>query len=162
MAMKWFSTPSFKNGSTLMFWRICLICRIKFIPLLQGNTVTTPTLISSIITNQYPEASYEQHMRFHYDHLEHTLHRPDVKIKSAQQKRTDAFRDKARKKSLEKRELFSKNAKKQWKIRLIRLICSRNSWNFIKAPGLSGPQCSNLESGAEKLLVSKRKQIKAV
>ncbi len=35
---------------------------------------------------------YEQHMQFHYDHLEHTLHRPDVKIKSAEQKRTEVFR----------------------------------------------------------------------
>ena len=57
---------------------------------------------------------YKQHMQVHYDHLEHTLHRPDVKIKSAEQKRTDTFRNKARKKSLEKRDLFSKNAKKQW------------------------------------------------
>ncbi|MFH0935883.1 MAG: DNA topoisomerase (ATP-hydrolyzing) subunit B [Candidatus Omnitrophota bacterium] len=56
----------------------------------------------------------EHHMQVHYDHLEHTLHRPDVKIKSAEQKRTDMFRNKARKKSLEKRDLFSKNAKKQW------------------------------------------------
>ena len=57
---------------------------------------------------------YEQHMDFHYKHLEHTLHRPDVKIKSAEKKRTDAFRAKARKKALEKRDLFSKNAKRQW------------------------------------------------
>jgi len=59
--------------------------------------------------------AYEQHMDFHYKHLEHTLHRPDVKIKSAEAKRTDTFRAKASKKSLEKREFFSKNAKKQWK-----------------------------------------------
>ncbi len=58
--------------------------------------------------------SYEQHMNFHYDRLEHTLHRLDVKIKAINTKRTDVFREKARKKSLEKRELFSKNAKKQW------------------------------------------------
>ncbi|MFH1457649.1 MAG: DNA topoisomerase (ATP-hydrolyzing) subunit B [Candidatus Omnitrophota bacterium] len=57
---------------------------------------------------------HEQHMQFHYVHLEYTLHRPDVKIKSAAQKRTDMFRNKARKKSLEKRGLFSKNAKRQW------------------------------------------------
>jgi DNA gyrase subunit B len=57
---------------------------------------------------------YKQHMQFHYDHLAHTLHRPDVKIKSAEQKRTDIYRDKTRKKSLGKREFFSKNAKRQW------------------------------------------------
>jgi DNA gyrase subunit B len=58
--------------------------------------------------------SYEKHMTSHYKHLEHTLHRADVKRKSIEQKRTVAFRMKARQKSLEKRELFSKNAKKQW------------------------------------------------
>jgi len=58
---------------------------------------------------------YDQHMDCHYKHLEHTLHRPDVKIKSVEAKRTGVFREKARKKSLEKRELFSNNAKKQWK-----------------------------------------------
>ncbi|MEO8638003.1 MAG: toprim domain-containing protein [Candidatus Taylorbacteria bacterium] len=58
--------------------------------------------------------SYEQHMAIHYSHLEHTLHRPDVKVKSAEAKRTGAFRIKARDKSLEKKELFSANAKKQW------------------------------------------------
>jgi DNA gyrase subunit B len=57
---------------------------------------------------------YGQRMNFHYKHLEHTLRRPDVKIKSAEAKRTNAFREKASKKSLEKREIFSKNAKKQW------------------------------------------------
>ncbi len=58
--------------------------------------------------------SYEEHMSIHYSHLEHTLHRPDVKIKSAEAKRTKVFREKAKMKSLEKRELFSENAKKQW------------------------------------------------
>lgn len=57
---------------------------------------------------------YERHMDFHYKHLEHTLHRPDSKRKSIETKRTDAFREKARQKSLAKRELFSENAKKQW------------------------------------------------
>ena len=45
-------------------------------------------------------------MKIHYHHLSKTLHRPDVKIKSAEAKRTDVFRYKARQKSLEKRELF--------------------------------------------------------
>ena len=39
--------------------------------------------------------------------------RCDVIIKSIEAKRTGVFREKARKKTLEKRELFSKNAKKQ-------------------------------------------------
>ncbi|MBI2474217.1 MAG: intein-containing DNA gyrase subunit B [Candidatus Taylorbacteria bacterium] len=58
--------------------------------------------------------SHEEHMAIHYAHLEHTLHRKDVKIKSAEAKREKAFREQARNKSLEKRELFSLNAKKQW------------------------------------------------
>ncbi|MBI5873203.1 MAG: DNA topoisomerase (ATP-hydrolyzing) subunit B [Candidatus Omnitrophica bacterium] len=58
--------------------------------------------------------SYEQHMQLHYKHLEHTLHRPDVKIKPAEKKRTDEFRAQARSKTLAKRGLFSKNAKIQW------------------------------------------------
>ncbi|MEK7849400.1 MAG: DNA topoisomerase (ATP-hydrolyzing) subunit B [Candidatus Omnitrophota bacterium] len=58
--------------------------------------------------------SYEQHMQLHYKHLEHTLHRPDVKRRSAEKKQTDAYRAMARHKTLEKRDLFSKNAKNQW------------------------------------------------
>jgi len=58
--------------------------------------------------------SYQQHMSIHYTHLEKTLHRPDVKIKSAMARQTQTFRELARKKSLEKRELFSRNAKIQW------------------------------------------------
>jgi len=64
--------------------------------------------------NNIQRLPYDQHMDCHYKHLEHTLHRADVKIKSAEAKRTGSFREKARKKSLEKRDLFSKNAKKQW------------------------------------------------
>jgi len=56
----------------------------------------------------------EQHMQVHCDHLEHTLHRPDIKIKSTEAKRTKEFRELARNKSLEKSGLFRANAKKQW------------------------------------------------
>jgi len=58
--------------------------------------------------------SYKKHMSLHYKHLEYTLHRPDVKAKSIKGKQTDVFRGKARAKTLEKRDFFSKNAKKQW------------------------------------------------
>ncbi len=64
--------------------------------------------------NNIQRLSYDQHMGYHYKHLEYTLHRPDVKIKSVVAKQTSVFREKARKKSLEKREIFSRNAKKQW------------------------------------------------
>lgn len=57
---------------------------------------------------------HNKHIDLHHDYIEHTLHRPDVKIKAIETKRTQSFRLKARQKSLEKRELFSKNAKKQW------------------------------------------------
>jgi len=58
--------------------------------------------------------SYEEHMAIHHKHLKKTLHRPDSIKKSIETKQTKAFREKARKKSLEKSDLFSKNAKKQW------------------------------------------------
>ncbi|TRZ93557.1 DNA topoisomerase (ATP-hydrolyzing) subunit B [bacterium] len=57
---------------------------------------------------------YDQHMDFHYKHLGYTLHRPEVKVKAIERKRTAAYREKARCKTLEKRELLSKNAKRQW------------------------------------------------
>lgn len=56
----------------------------------------------------------EQHLSIHFSNLEKTLYRPDVKIKSTEARRTQEFREQARRKSLEKRELFSKNAKMQW------------------------------------------------
>jgi DNA gyrase subunit B len=58
--------------------------------------------------------AHGQHMDFHYRHLEYTLHRTDIKIKSKGSKRTVVFREKARNKTLEKREFFSSQAKKQW------------------------------------------------
>lgn len=58
--------------------------------------------------------SYDEHMNLHYQYIEKTLHRPDVKRKSIEAKRTDVYRQKARQKSIEKRDLFSQNAKKQW------------------------------------------------
>ncbi len=79
---------------------------------------------------------YEQHMQFHYDHLEHTLHRPDVKIKSVEAKRTDIFRNKARKKSLEKRGLFSKNAIEQWKNPAYKAYMTKKFLEFYRShPG---------------------------
>jgi len=57
---------------------------------------------------------YEQHMAVHYAHIEHTLHRADVKKRSVEAKRTDAYRKKAREKALEKRAFFSERAKRQW------------------------------------------------
>ncbi|MFH1347672.1 MAG: DNA topoisomerase (ATP-hydrolyzing) subunit B [Candidatus Margulisiibacteriota bacterium] len=56
----------------------------------------------------------EDHWEWHRRNLPETLHSPDGKKKSAEAKRTPEFRQKARQKSLEKRELFSRNAKKQW------------------------------------------------
>ncbi len=58
--------------------------------------------------------SYNQHMARHYAYIEQTLRRPDVIKKSIKTRQTDVFREKARQKALEKKELFSRNAKKQW------------------------------------------------
>ncbi len=57
----------------------------------------------------------EEHISYHHEHIEHTLHRPDVKIKSAEAKKTLAYRKKASLKSLEKKDFFSQQAKEQWK-----------------------------------------------
>ena len=56
----------------------------------------------------------QEHLSLHTKHLEKTLHRDDVKEKCRQIKRTPEYRAHAREKSLEKRELFSENAKRQW------------------------------------------------
>jgi DNA gyrase subunit B len=56
----------------------------------------------------------QEHLSLHTRHLGKTLHREDVKEKCRKIKRTPEYREKARAKSLEKRELFSENAKKQW------------------------------------------------
>ena len=56
----------------------------------------------------------EEHLALHRRHAHRTLHRPEVKEKCTAIKRTSIYREKARAKSLEKRELFSENAKKQW------------------------------------------------
>ncbi len=58
--------------------------------------------------------SKEEHIYYHHEHIEYTLHRPDVKIKSAEAKRTIGYREKARLKSLEKKDFFSIQAKEQW------------------------------------------------
>ncbi|HBV00878.1 MAG TPA: intein-containing DNA gyrase subunit B [Candidatus Taylorbacteria bacterium] len=58
--------------------------------------------------------TYEEHMALHYAYMKGALHRPDVKLRSIKAKQTLKYREAARQKSLEKRELFSANAKKQW------------------------------------------------
>jgi DNA gyrase subunit B len=73
---------------------------------------------------------YKKHMELHYERLEKTLHRPDVKQKSAEAKRTPEFRQKARQKSLEKRELFSRNARKQWDDKAHKEYMGRKSMEF--------------------------------
>ncbi len=77
--------------------------------------------------------SHDKHMGIHHSHLEHTLHRPDVKIKSTEAKRTDEFRTKARNKSLEKKELFSANAKKQWENAEYKKFMGEKFLEFFKA-----------------------------
>lgn len=71
-----------------------------------------------------------QHKKIHRELLEHTLHRPDVKAKCVKIKRTQAYRLKARKKSLEKRKLFSTNAKKQWKNPFYKMAMTQSFLEF--------------------------------
>ncbi len=77
--------------------------------------------------------SYEKHMAFHYAYMEGALHRPDVKRKSIEAKRTATYREKAWAKSLEKRKLFSENAKKQWKNDSYKQFMGRKFLEFYNA-----------------------------
>jgi DNA gyrase subunit B len=56
----------------------------------------------------------QAHLIVHTQHLEKTIHRPDVKAKSTATKRTQEYRERARRKSLINREVFSANARAQW------------------------------------------------
>ena len=60
--------------------------------------------------------SKEDHFKIHQEHLQHTLHREDVKEKCRKIRRTVEFRKKMsqRMQEPETRELLSRNAKKQW------------------------------------------------
>ena len=59
--------------------------------------------------------SKEAHIKYHNDNIHKTMLTAESQSKATATKRTIAFRNKARLKSLEKSELFSNNAKKQWK-----------------------------------------------
>jgi DNA gyrase subunit B len=60
--------------------------------------------------------SKEEHLRYHSELLEKTIHRPDIKEKNRRLRQTAEFRDKTRQAMLRPatRELLSRNAKKQW------------------------------------------------
>ncbi|OGZ00101.1 MAG: DNA gyrase subunit B [Candidatus Liptonbacteria bacterium RIFCSPLOWO2_01_FULL_52_25] len=77
--------------------------------------------------------SYERHMAIHYKHLEYTLHRPDVIQKSKEAKLSVAFREKARMKTLEKRDFFSANAKKQWENEEYKKFMTRKFLEFYNS-----------------------------
>ncbi|MBU0687061.1 MAG: DNA topoisomerase (ATP-hydrolyzing) subunit B [Candidatus Margulisbacteria bacterium] len=57
----------------------------------------------------------KEHVAYHHEHLSKTLHSKEAVEKCNNIKRSPEYREAARKKSLEKRELFSRNAKQQWK-----------------------------------------------
>lgn len=54
------------------------------------------------------------HLELHRKHAKITLHTVEAQTRAIATKRSLAYRASAREKSLEKRELFSQNAKKQW------------------------------------------------
>ncbi|WP_330202741.1 DNA topoisomerase (ATP-hydrolyzing) subunit B [Cyanobacterium sp. Dongsha4] len=58
----------------------------------------------------------EEHLALHRNHLEHTLHRPDVKEKCSQIRQTDDFRQmmSERMKQEDTRQMLSSQAKAQW------------------------------------------------
>lgn len=60
--------------------------------------------------------SKEEHLRYHSELLEKTIHRPDIKEKVRRLRKTPAFRERIRQVMLQPntRKLLSRNAKKQW------------------------------------------------
>jgi len=74
-----------------------------------------------------------EHLELHRQHIGKTLHRPEVKEKCTAIKRTRAYREKARAKSLEKKELFSKNAKRQWENESYKQYMGRKFLEFYNA-----------------------------
>lgn len=56
----------------------------------------------------------KEHLDFHHSHINKTMRKKDVQLRSITTRRTEEFRNKAKLKSLEKQELFRKNAKIQW------------------------------------------------
>ena len=54
------------------------------------------------------------HLELHRRLARLFLHRPEIQMKATAAKQTQAYREHARQKTLEKRELFSRNAKQQW------------------------------------------------
>ncbi len=75
----------------------------------------------------------KQHMAVHYAHLENTLHRPDVKQRAIEAKRTGEFRKQAKEKSLEKKNFFSEQAKKQWESPEYKRFMSDKFMQFYKS-----------------------------
>ncbi|MFA5099621.1 MAG: toprim domain-containing protein [Candidatus Omnitrophota bacterium] len=58
--------------------------------------------------------SREEHRRLHAEQAARTIHQPDAKRKAAEAHQAPAYRAEARRRSLEKRDLLSARAKKQW------------------------------------------------
>ncbi len=56
----------------------------------------------------------EEHLGLHRKFVRTFLHRPEFQARATATRRTAEFRERARRKSLEKSILFSENAKKQW------------------------------------------------
>ncbi|QQG45754.1 MAG: DNA topoisomerase (ATP-hydrolyzing) subunit B [Candidatus Sungiibacteriota bacterium] len=56
----------------------------------------------------------ENHLELHRRLAKMFLHRPEIQAKATATKRTATYREMARQKTLEKKGLFSRNAKKQW------------------------------------------------
>lgn len=75
----------------------------------------------------------EEHLEIHRQLARLTLHRPDVKEKAAQSRRTPEYRERARAKTLERREFFSANAKKQWEDPAYKAYMLRSFLNFYRS-----------------------------
>ncbi|TSC89019.1 MAG: DNA gyrase B subunit [Parcubacteria group bacterium Gr01-1014_2] len=74
----------------------------------------------------------KEHIEFHSQFARTYLHRPEFQAKATATKRTAEYRQKARQKTLEKREFFSQNAKKMWENQEYKKFMTNNFLEFYK------------------------------
>ncbi|MBI2633736.1 MAG: intein-containing DNA gyrase subunit B, partial [Parcubacteria group bacterium] len=76
--------------------------------------------------------SKEEHLRYHSEILEKTIHRTDVKEKIKELHKTPEFREKIRQAMLQPqtRELLSRNAKKQWEDKNYKVFMAQKFLEF--------------------------------
>ena len=103
----------------------------------------------------------QQHLMLHTENLKHTLHRIDVKEKARQSHLTPAYREASRLKSLEKREFFSIQAKKQWENQEYKKFMTEKFLAFYRSNPAYRQANNDLLNKAQKEYWSKHENRKA-